>query len=206
MGQRGSIGSGSDRSNRGWAGQAGPALSLALPDSLAAAPVTSPILIERLAEHHLPGMAALYNDPDVARQVLQMPYQSPERWRRLLAPDNERLLALVATHLGEVVGSASLKQSARVRRSHSGAIGMGVARAWQGQGIGSRLLGELLRVADDWMNLRRVELMVYCDNEAAVGLYRKHGFEVEGQLRDYAIRDGRYEDVYSMARLRAPRA
>ncbi|MCH3719300.1 GNAT family N-acetyltransferase, partial [Campylobacter lari] len=118
--------------------------------------MTSPILIERLAEHHLPGMAALHNDPDVARQVLQMPYQPPERWRRLLAPDNERLLALVATHLGEVVGSASLEQAARVRRSHSGAIGMGVARAWQGQGIGSRLLSELLRVADDWMNLRRV--------------------------------------------------
>ncbi|MNC44146.1 putative acetyltransferase YhhY [compost metagenome] len=32
-------------------------------------------------------------------------------------------------------------------------------------------------------------------------LYKRHGFEVEGQLRDYAMRDGRLTDVYSMARL-----
>ncbi|WP_116521810.1 GNAT family N-acetyltransferase [Achromobacter insuavis] len=165
--------------------------------------MTQPIHLERLAEHHLPGMAALYNDPAVARQVLQMPYQLPERWRKLVDPDNERLLALVATHQGKVIGSATLEQFARVRRSHCGAIGMGVARAWQRQGVGSRLLAELLSVADGWMNLRRVELTVYSDNEAAVALYRKHGFEVEGHLRDYAIRDGRYVDVTSMARLRA---
>ena len=103
-------------------------------------------------------------------------------------------------------GSATLEQFARVRRSHCGSIGMGVAGAWQRQGIGSRLLGELLDIADNWMNLRRVELAVYCDNEAAVALYRKHGFEVEGQLRDYAIRDGGYADVYSMARLRSTAA
>ncbi len=52
------------------------------------------------------------------------------------------------------------------------------------------------------MNLRRVELTVYADNQAAIGLYRKFGFETEGQLRDYAVRDGGYVDVLSMARLR----
>ena len=168
--------------------------------------MTPNILIERFAETHLAGITALYNDPAMARQVLQMPYQPAERWRRLLAPDNERLVALVATHQGEVIGSATLEQFARVRRSHCGSIGMGVAGAWQRQGTGSRLLGELLDIADNWMNLRRVELAVYCDNEAAVALYRKHGFEVEGQLRDYAIRDGGYADVYSMARLRSTAA
>nr|WP_183005197.1 GNAT family N-acetyltransferase [Achromobacter sp. UMC71] len=76
------------------------------------------------------------------------------------------------------------------------------AGAWHRQGTGSRLLGALLGIADNWMKLRRVELSVYCDNEAAVALYRKRGFEVEGQLRDYAIRNGGYADVYSMARLR----
>lgn len=74
--------------------------------------------------------------------------------------------------------------------------------AWQGKGVGSRLLAAALDVADNWMNLHRVELTVYADNQAAQGLYRKFGFEVEGLLRDYALRDGKFVDTVSMARLR----
>ena len=33
-------------------------------------------------------------------------------------------------------------------------------------------------------------------------LYRKFGFEVEGTLREYALRNGLYVDAYTMARLR----
>lgn len=70
--------------------------------------------------------------------------------------------------------------------------------------MGSKLLAAALDVADNWMNLHRVELTVYADNEAAHNLYRKFGFEVEGCLRDYALRDGVFVDTLSMARLRTP--
>ena len=70
-----------------------------------------------------------------------------------------------------------------------------------GQGGGSTV-GGALDVADNWMNLHRVELSVYADNEAAIGLYRKFGFETEGLFRDYAVRDGQWVDTLSMARLR----
>lgn len=162
----------------------------------------SKIVIQRFAESHLEGMHALYNDPAVCRQVLQMPFQSLEIWRKRLADTNERLLRLVAVHAGGVIGSCTLEQYARSRQSHVGSIGMGVAVAWQGQGVGSQLLGAALEVADNWMNLHRVELTVYVDNEPAQALYRKFGFETEGRLRDYAVRDGVLVDALSMARLR----
>lgn len=162
----------------------------------------SKIVIQRFAESHLEGMHALYNDPAVCRQVLQMPFQSLEIWRKRLADTNERLLRLVAVRAGEVIGSCTLEQYARSRQSHVGSIGMGVAVAWQGQGVGTRLLGAALEVADNWMNLHRVELTVYVDNEPAQALYRKFGFETEGRLRDYAVRDGVLVDALSMARLR----
>ena len=82
------------------------------------------------------------------------------------------------------------------QRRHRGREGL--ARPGHRQLLG----GALLDVADNWMNLRRVELMVYTDNEPAIALYRKHGFEVEGELRDYAVRDGRHVNAYAMARLR----
>jgi putative acetyltransferase len=105
-------------------------------------------------------------------------------------------------HEGVVVGQGSLEQFSRIRRSHCGAIGMGVAQSWQGQGIGRQLLTALLDVADNWMKLRRVELTVYADNQSAVILYEKLGFETEGLLRDYAIRDGQFTDALTMARIR----
>ena len=131
-----------------------------------------------------------------------MPFQSVEAWRNKLVTDNERRLQLVALHGGEVVGQLGLEQYLRVRQSHVGSFGMGVTPAWQGKGVGSRLLTAALDVADNWMNLHRVELTVYADNEAAHNLYRKFGFEVEGLLRDYALRDGVFVDTLSMARLR----
>jgi putative acetyltransferase len=166
-------------------------------------PVTdSVITLERLNESHIEGITALYHEPAVTRQTLQMPFPSPEIWRKRLASDNERMVQLVALHQGTVIGNLGFEQFSRIRRSHAGSFGMGVARAWQGKGVGSRLLAAALDIADNWMNLRRVELTVYADNEAAIGLYRKFGFETEGRFRDYGVRDGQWVDVLSMARLR----
>jgi hypothetical protein len=58
-------------------------------------------------------------------------------------------------------------------------------------------------IADNWLNYRRPELTVYTDNVAALTLYRKFGFELEGTHKDYAFRAGRYVDAYAMARLRS---
>ncbi|MGJ7515374.1 GNAT family N-acetyltransferase [Pseudomonas baetica] len=165
-------------------------------------PAAEPVItLERLNESHIEGITALYHEPVVMRQTLQMPFLSSEIWRKRLATYDERVVQLVALHQGAVIGNISLEQFSRIRRSHAGSFGMGVARAWQGKGVGSKLLAAALDIADNWMNLRRVELTVYADNEAAIGLYRKFGFESEGLLRDYGLREGQWVDVLSMARL-----
>jgi putative acetyltransferase len=79
---------------------------------------------------------------------------------------------------------------------------MAVRDDFQGKGIGSALMVSAIELADRWLNLRRLELKVFDDNEPAIALYKKFGFEIEGTLRDFAFRDGRYADVLAMARLR----
>ena len=65
-----------------------------------------------------------------------------------------------------------------------------------------------LDLADNWLNLLRLELNVYIDNERAVRLYRELDFEIEGRKRCYAFRGGAYIDSYLMGRLnpRSPEA
>ncbi len=78
---------------------------------------------------------------------------------------------------------------------------MAVRDDWQGKGVGTALMEAALDLADNWLNLTRIELRVYVDNAAAIALYEKFGFEVEGTHRRLAFRDGEYVDSYSMARV-----
>ncbi|MCF2971951.1 GNAT family N-acetyltransferase [Synechococcus sp. Nb3U1] len=74
--------------------------------------------------------------------------------------------------------------------------------AEQGKGAGSARMRAALELADQWLNGRRLELMVYSDNSAAIALYEKFGFVSEGRLQGLAFRQGEYVDVSMMARLR----
>src|SRR5690606_23691639 len=69
-----------------------------------------------------------------------------------------------------------------------------------GQGVGSRLTASLLNIADNWLNLKRVELEVYTDNAPAIYLYKKFGFLAEGVRRKVAFGDGHWLDDLVMAR------
>ena len=60
----------------------------------------------------------------------------------------------------------------------------------------------LLDLAENWLNIRRIGLQVYTDNERAIALYKNFGFEIEATHRALVFRDGEYGDAYSMARLR----
>lgn len=146
----------------------------------------------------------LMSDEDVISELLQTPYPGVESWRKRLesqAADVEGI-HLVAVHGSEVVASAGFHGHPNVPRlRHSAMLGIGVARAWQGRGVGSEMMRRLLDLADNWLGLLRIELSVYTDNARAIALYRKHGFEMEGTLRAFALRQGRYADVYTMARL-----
>ena len=131
-----------------------------------------------------------------------MPLQSVEGVRkRFFSETREGLYDLVAC-VEEVVGYLGLETFSRPRRRHVGAIGMAVGDDWQGKGIGSALMEAALDLADNWLNLIRLELTVHAENAAGIALYEKFGFAIEGTHRHFAFRDGEYVDAYSMARIK----
>ncbi len=138
--------------------------------------------------------------------TLQLPYPSREQWRQRIAEPMEGTYNLVAVVGERVVGMLSVHTfPQRPRRWHVGAIAISVHEEWQSKGIGGALMRAGLDLADNWLNLMRLELEVYTDNEAAIRLYERFGFEREGTLRQHAFRDGQYVDSYMMARLRPAR-
>jgi L-phenylalanine/L-methionine N-acetyltransferase len=143
-----------------------------------------------------------FTAPLVVRNTLQLPYRSLESIREMLSKNVDGVQSLVAVVDGEVVGSISLHTSSRPRVNHKGVVGMMVRDDWQGKGIGTAMMRAVVDLADKWLNLTRLELTVFTDNEPAISLYRKFGFEIEGTLRKFGFRDGEFVDAYTMARVK----
>lgn len=139
----------------------------------------------------------------MARPSLQLPHQTPEAWRkRLEGNDTTFDYALVAEVDGKVVGTAGLHRGRRPRAYHAAGFGMTVHEAYQGQGVGKALMAAAVEAADKWLNLVRIELEVWPDNERAIRLYESFGFEHEGRKRMAGFRDGQYVDSLVMGRIR----
>ncbi|MGL5753970.1 MAG: GNAT family N-acetyltransferase [Paraclostridium sp.] len=100
----------------------------------------------------------------------------------------------------KVVGVASLNVNVSPRIRHSASVGISIHSEYQGKGIGTKLMEELLDLADNWLMLVRVELGVYPDNIKAIKLYESLGFEKEGLKKYSAIKDGQYIDEIIMGR------
>lgn len=105
---------------------------------------------------------------------------------------------IVAKSGNELVGWCDVTRLELPGFGHCGRLGMGVAASLRGRGIGTALLKEALRRARE-NGLSRVELEVFASNEAAIRLYLKTGFVVEGRKIGARILDGITDDVCLMA-------
>jgi ribosomal-protein-alanine N-acetyltransferase len=95
-----------------------------------------------------------------------------------------------------LIGYAGLSVAGRVPYAETSVHTIGVDPEWQGRGVGTTLLRTLLDVADELS--APVFLEVRTDNEAAISLYRKHGFQRLGLRRRYYQPSN--ADAYTMGR------
>lgn len=159
-------------------------------------------LIRRAEPKDAGDFCALMGDEAVFPNLLQLPYPSEITWQERLneKPEGGRL-HLVAVRNERVIASAGVWPNEPIRRRHTCSLGLSVASSAHRQGVGSALMSRLTEYVDKWTTFLRIELTVFSDNQAAISLYGRFGFEKEGVHRGYGLRDGRFQDVISMARL-----
>jgi L-phenylalanine/L-methionine N-acetyltransferase len=143
----------------------------------------------------------IFAEPSNYAGTLQLPYPSVELWEKYLSNRAEGHFSLVACQAQTILGHLGLDVSQRLRRRHVATLGMAVKTSARRQGVGSALLSAGIEFAERWCEVRRIEIQVYVDNEAAIALYRKFNFGIEGTYKRYAFRDGAFVDAYGMARL-----
>ena len=151
------------------------------------------------------GFNVLRRMPGVFENTLGLPSERVERNSaafQAMGLDDHNFVAVQAD--GTVLGTAGLRVCPNPRMRHGAELGILVHTDYQNQGVGTALMKTVLDLADNWLMLVRVELEVFADNQRAIHLYEKFGFEKEGLLRRSVVRDGQYRDNYKMARIRLP--
>lgn len=111
------------------------------------------------------------------------------------------LWLLALDEAGAVLGEIDLLIKDLWRLRHGAKLSMGVLPAYKRLGLGSALLEAAIAFAQQ-QKLLRLELTVFAHNKAAIALYTKYGFNVEGRRKNFLrLDDGSFEDDLLMALL-----
>jgi ribosomal protein S18 acetylase RimI-like enzyme len=116
--------------------------------------------------------------------------------------DHDKVLTIVAVVREKdeqrIVGSATLSFNKNEIFKHKAELAIAVHDDYQNMAIGTLMLKHLLDIAKI-KELRKVWLLVNTDNDRAVHLYKKVGFEIEGKLSKERYSESRFGDEYRMA-------
>ncbi|MGN1165156.1 MAG: GNAT family N-acetyltransferase [Lachnospiraceae bacterium] len=118
---------------------------------------------------------------------------------RINESDNEAMLVCLVE--GRVVGNCQISWSKGIKTRHRASVAIALLSEFWNQGIGTRLLQELIHIAEENKNILQIELEFVEGNTRARALYEKMGFRITG-VKPNAIRlkDGTLLNEYSMIR------
>ncbi|WP_257253477.1 MULTISPECIES: GNAT family N-acetyltransferase [unclassified Endozoicomonas] len=160
------------------------------------------IKIRHQEDRDFPHIAEMFEYEDLAENTSQIPYNHCDHWKELFQSRSNESIQLVAEVNGKVAGHLGIRMFSKPRKKHVVTFGISVHPDFQGQGVGSRLVDEMIQLCDNWLNVVRIELGVFTENKQAIALYKKYGFEIEGTSRFDCFRRGQYSSTYQMARIR----
>ncbi len=107
-------------------------------------------------------------------------------------------IMLVGILDGVIVTDGTLSGMHQSRFAHNAELGIGVLKEYWGRGVASALMTELLEYARENQYIERVFLTVMAENERAIALYKKFGFEQKGVREKFSKVNGRCLDAIYM--------
>lgn len=100
----------------------------------------------------------------------------------------------------EIVGTCSVNGINKKRIKHKVGLGITVLKKYWGEGIGGKLINHAIEYCK-LNSIKKIELEVRIDNKRAIKLYKKFGFEIEGEIKKSVYLNGNYYNCYFMGLL-----
>jgi RimJ/RimL family protein N-acetyltransferase len=80
------------------------------------------------------------------------------------------------------------------KNRHVGSLGITILKDFRRIGIGTAMMVRLIEWAKKQEDLEKISLTVFSTNKAAINLYGKFGFKIEGKSKKQYKIDGKYVD------------
>jgi len=162
-----------------------------------------PLRQEDLSERYLGWL----NDPEVNKYMESgiFPYTKDrlERFYEQVTTSKDQIMvAIIDKETDQHIGNVKLGPIDWSNRRATFGIMIGDKRFW-GRGICVEVTRLMVEYAFFRLDLRRIDLGVYAEHDAAVSCYEKVGFRVEGRFRQDLFHEGKYKDKLWMGLLRS---
>ena len=131
------------------------------------------------------------------QEIGVIPYDTKEQIDYFL---QKKFLWLVATYQEKIIGEIDIIPYQAVKTKHVAKLTIGILPNFQSLGLGSKLMENALKWAKA-NRLERIELFVFASNEKAINLYKKFGFIIEGERKNFIkLANNAYENDLLLAK------
>ncbi len=115
--------------------------------------------------------------------------------------ENNSIVFAIRKTEGNIIGIAGYDDIIKDNMVATLFIGIGDEN-YLGKGYGKEAMLELLNYGFNALNLYRIQLNVISFNIPAITLYEKVGFQKEGTMKEFVLRNGQRYDLYMYAKLK----
>jgi len=164
------------------------------------------IYFRPLEREDAPLLVAWLNDSEVTR-TLELFYHpinlrtEEEFLERVYKSEHEVAFGIAVRATDALIGVTGLSQMNFKNRHVVFGIFIGEKSEW-GKGYGTEATALITGYAFETLNMNRIWLHVYENNERGIRAYERVGFKREGVLRQHRYHEGRYWDTIVMGILR----
>lgn len=158
------------------------------------------VRLRAIERSDLPLAVQYLNDGDVLQYFGQpgpLSMENEEDWYERMLHD-DRVVNFAIEVDGRYAGGCGFVGIDHLHRRAELGIFVGDKALW-GRGVGSEAMTLLVDYGFDYLNLHRIFLRVFAENERAIRVYQRVGFQHEGRFRDAEWRHGRWHDMLFMS-------
>jgi diamine N-acetyltransferase len=127
--------------------------------------------------------------------VFPLSMENQESWLESLNNKIDYKIFIIEIE-NEVIGYVRLNNIDFLNRRVE--VGIDISEKFRGLGYGKKSYNALINYCFSYLNIRKIYLYVFEDNEKALSVYKSCGFEVEAVLKEHIYRKG-WKNVVMMS-------